>query len=71
MTHIHIEYPFLSTSYMIDVVGPQWTSKENRVDVATINIYKTWFEKKKKKKKKIHKSSNYAKPGSQSKKCAK
>ena len=36
---------------MIDVVGPRWTSKENRVDVATINIYKTWFEKKKKKKK--------------------
>ena len=55
---------------MINVVGPRWTSKENRVDVATINIYKTWFEKKKKKKK-IHKSSNYAKPGSQSKKCAK
>ena len=27
--------------------------------------------KKRKRKKKIHKSSNYAKPGSQSKKCAK
>ena len=29
------------------------------------------LKKRKRKKKKIHKSSNYAKPGSQSKKCAK